>query len=34
MEFAVKGLGVILPEADPSADLGGSSNYSNEHFEH
>jgi len=31
---AAQGLEVILPEAAPSADLGGSSNYSNEHFEH
>jgi len=31
---ALKGLGVILPGAATSADLGGSRNYSNEHFEH
>jgi hypothetical protein len=31
---AIKGLGVSLPGAASSADLGGSSNYSNEHFEH
>jgi len=31
---ANKGLGVTPPEAALSADLGGSSNYSKEHFEH
>jgi len=30
----MKGLGVILPRGASSTDLGGSSNYSNEHFEH
>jgi len=30
---ATKCLGVSLHEADPSADLGGSSKYSNENFE-
>jgi len=34
MVVAIQGLGVSLPEAAPSADLGGSSNYSKEHFEH
>ena len=29
----VAGLGVSLPETAPSADLGGSSKYSNENFE-
>jgi len=31
---AIKGLGVTLPAAATGTDLGGSSNYSNEHFEH
>ena len=32
-EVCVEGLGVSLSEADFSADLGGSSKYSNENFE-
>jgi len=31
--FATKSLSVSLDEADSSADLGGSSKYSNENFE-